>query len=91
MAESVFQILDAFPTLDGMDGDVVLAGVWLGDGDLAVGDELWVPLRTGNRSRSRVAMFPLMSFVDRTWRAVCVDGVMADQVEVGDRAVQVEG
>ena len=85
----MFQILDAFPTPTGFDGDVVLAGQWLDDGDLAVGDELLVPLRSGGPSRSRVAAFPLMSFVDRSWRAVSVEGVLADQVEVGGRAVRV--
>jgi hypothetical protein len=45
----LFHILDAFPTPTEFEGDVVLAGVRIGGGDLSVGDDLWVPLRAGGR------------------------------------------
>ena len=67
MTRFVFEIFDAFATPDGFDGETVLAGVRFDMGDLAVGDELWVPARSsGDRVLVRVAAFPLMSFTDWT-------------------------
>jgi hypothetical protein len=83
MTGFVFQVIEAFVISDGFDGETVLAGVRVDTGDLAVGDGLWVPVSSGERVLVRVAAFPLMSFTDRDWQAVPVEGVSADHVAVG--------
>jgi hypothetical protein len=82
----VFDIRDVFPTMDGPAGEVTLVGVRVGTGDLAVGDHVWVPLRDGGRARAECASFPLIRFVDSSWRAISVTGVTADAVKIGGQA-----
>jgi len=43
----VFDIRDVFLTPGDFEGEVTLAGVRIGTGDLAVGDDLWCRSATG--------------------------------------------
>lgn len=88
MGTFVFEIRDAFDPLEGFDGDVMLAGVRIGDDQesLAVGDTLLVPVSGGPVVPATVVQFPLASFVDPDWRAVSVTGLKTTDVLVGGRA-----
>jgi hypothetical protein len=82
----VFRIGVAFDTPEGFDGETTLAGVRIGNGNLAIGDAVLVPVRAGGRVRAVCAGFPLMSFSNREWRALSITGLTAAEVLVGGLA-----
>jgi hypothetical protein len=81
-----FRIGDAFDTPDDFDGETTLAGVRIGNGNLAIGDAVLVPVRGGGRVRAVCAGFPLVSFSNHEWGALSITGVTAAEVLVGGLA-----
>lgn len=81
-----FRIGDAFDTPEEFDGETTLAGARIGNGDLAIGDPVMVPVRAGGKVRAVCAGLPLVSFSNREWRAVSITGLTAADVMLGGLA-----
>ena len=82
----VFRIGDAFDTPQDFDGETTLAGGRIGNGNLAIGDAVLVPVRAGGTVRAVCAGFPLMSFSDHEWLALSITGLTVAEVLVGGLA-----
>ncbi|QIG43373.1 hypothetical protein G5V58_11890 [Nocardioides anomalus] len=82
MPSFALSLRDSQGSLDGEPEATWLIGVPIEEDSFAVGAHLSVPLKDGARRLATVVGFPLVRFVDSSWRVVAVSGVRPEEVDV---------